>query len=68
MRLSKKILRLNNSPVMITALRRNITHRSKLKNIFHETRLKEDWGNYNNTEHLLRKSSSQYQERLLLKT
>ena len=31
---------------MIKVLRKAITHRSKLKNIFHKTRTKEDWNNY----------------------
>ena len=52
---------------MTKALRKAIMHRSKLKNIFHKTRAKEDWNNYKKQE-LLCKSSSQYQERLLSKT
>ena len=31
---------------MTKALRKAIMHRSKLKNIFHKTRAKEDWNNY----------------------
>ena len=31
---------------MIKALRKAIMHRSKLKNILHKARLKEDWDNY----------------------
>ena len=31
---------------MTKALRKAITHRSKLKNIFHKMRAKEDWNNY----------------------
>ena len=33
---------------MTKALRKAIMHRSKLKNIFHKTRAKEDWKNYKN--------------------
>ena len=47
MHLSKrKILRFNDNPFMTKALRKAIMHRSKLKNIFHKTRAKEDWNNY----------------------
>ena len=42
----KKILRFNDNPFMTKALRKTIMHRSKLKNIFHKTRAKEDWNNY----------------------
>ena len=44
----KKILRFNDNPFMTKALRKAIMHRSKLKNIFHKTRAKEDWNNYKN--------------------
>ena len=52
---------------MTKTIRKAIMHRSKLKNIFHKTRAKEDWNNYKKKE-LLCKSSSQYKERLLSKT
>ena len=65
--IKKKILRFNDNPFMTKALRKAIMHRSKLKNIFHKTRAKEDWNNYKKKE-LLCKSSSQYKERLLSKT
>ena len=38
----KKILRFNDNHFMTNALRKTIVHRSKLKNIFHKTRAKED--------------------------
>ena len=62
------MLRFNDNPFMTKSLRKVIMHRSKLKNIFHKTRAKEDWKNYKKTEELLRKSSLQYQEGLLSKT
>ena len=40
--IKKKILRFNNNPFMTKALRKAIMLRSKLKNIFHKTRAKED--------------------------
>ena len=42
----KKIIRFNDNPFMTKALRKAIMHWSKLKNIFHKTRAKEDWNNY----------------------
>ena len=48
--ITKKILRFNANPFMTKALRKAIMHRSKLKNIFHKTRAKEDWNNYKKTK------------------
>ena len=46
--IKKKILRFNGNPFMTKALRKAIMDLSKLKNIFHKTRAKEDWKNYKN--------------------
>ena len=37
---------------MAKALRKAVMDRSKLKNIFHETRAKEDWNNYKKQRNL----------------
>ena len=66
--IKKKILRFNDNPFMTKTIRKAIIHRSKFKNVFHKTRAKEDWNNYEKTEEILCKSSSQYQERLFSKT
>ena len=52
MHLSKKIyiLRFNDNPFMTKALRKALMHRSKLKNVFHKTRAKEDWNNCKRTK------------------
>ena len=53
---------------MTKALRKAIVHRSKLKNIFHKTRAKEDWNNYkkqrNFCVNLLRNTKKDYFEKL----
>ena len=46
--MKKKILIFNDNPFMTKAPIKAIIHRSKLKNIFHKTRAKEDWNNYKN--------------------
>ena len=46
--MKKKILIFNDNPFMTKAPIKAIMHRSKLKNIFHKTRAKEDWNNYTN--------------------
>ena len=50
--IKKKILRFNDNPFMTKALRKAVMDRSKLKNIFHETRAKEDWNNYKKQRNL----------------
>ena len=53
---------------MTKALRKAIMHRSKLKNIFHKTRAKEDWKNYKKQENfcvnLLRNAKKDYFQKL----
>ena len=67
----KKILRFNDNPFMTKALRKAIMHRSKLKNIFHKTRAKEDWNNYkkqnNFCVNLLRNTKKDYFQKLNIK-
>ena len=43
--IKKKMLRFNDNRFMTKALRKAIMHRSKLKNVFHKTRAKEDTKN-----------------------
>ena len=56
---------------MTKALRKAIVHRSKLKNIFHKTRAKEDWNNYkkqrNFCVNLLRNTKKDYFQKLNIK-
>ena len=56
---------------MTKALRKAIMHRSKLKNIFHKTRAKEDWNNYkkqrNFCVNLLRNTKKDYFQKLNIK-
>ena len=56
---------------MTKALRKAIMHRSKLKNIFHTTRAKEDWNNYkkqrNFCVNLLRNTKKDYFQKLKTK-
>ena len=53
---------------MTKALRKAIMHGSKLKNIFHKTRAKEDWNNYkkqrNFCVNLLRNTKKDYFQKL----
>ena len=69
--IKKKILRFNDNPFMTKALRKAIMHRSKLKNIFHKTRAKEDWNNYkkqrNFCVNLLRNTKKDYFQKLNIK-
>ena len=56
---------------MTKALRKAIMHRSKLKNIFHKTRAKEDWKKYkkqsNFCVNLLRNTKNNYFQKLNIK-
>ena len=56
---------------MTKALRKAIMRRSKLKNIFHKTRAKEDWNNYkkqrNFCVNLLRNTKKDYFQKLNIK-
>ena len=45
-RSKKKILRFNDNPFMTKSLRKAIMHRSKVKNIYNQTRAIEEWDNY----------------------
>ena len=69
--IKKKISRFNDNPFMTKSLRKAIMHRSKLKNIFHKTRAKEDWINYkkqrNFCENLLRNTKKDYFQKLNIK-
>ena len=53
---------------MTKALRKAIMHRSKLKNIFHKTRTKENWNNYNKQRNfcanLIRNTKKDYFQKL----
>ena len=67
----KKILRFNDNSFMTKALRKAIMHRSKLKNVFHKTRRKEDWNNYKKQRdfcvNLLRNTKKDYCRKLNIK-
>ena len=69
--IEKKMLRFNDSPFMTKALRKSIMHRSKLKNIFHKTRAKEDWNSYKKPENfcvnLPRNTKRDYFQKLNIK-
>ena len=56
---------------MTKTLRKAIVHRSKLKNIFHKTRAKEDWNNCkkqrNFCVNLLRNTMKDYFQKLNIK-
>ena len=69
--IKKKILRFNDNPFMTKALRKAIMHRSKLKNIFHKTRAKEDWNSNkkqrNLCVNLLRNTKKDYFQKLNVK-
>ena len=56
---------------MTKALKKAIMYRSKLKNIFHKTRAKEDWNNYkkerNFCVNLLRNTKEDYFQKLNIK-
>ena len=65
------MLRFNDNPFMTKALRKSIMHRSKLKNIFHKTRAKEDWNSYKKPENfcvnLPRNTKRDYFQKLNIK-
>ena len=69
--IKKKMLRFNDNPFMTKALRKAIMHRSKLKEIFHKMRTKEDWNNYkkqrNLRVNLLRSTKKDYFQKLNIK-
>ena len=44
--IKKKIVRFNNNPFMLKALRKAIIQRSKLKNIYDKYRTEDNWANY----------------------
>ena len=56
---------------MTKVLRKAIMHRSKLKNIFHKTKAKEDWNNYkkqrNFCVNLLRNIKKEYFQKVYIK-
>ena len=44
--MNKKIMRFNNNPFRLKALRQTIVHRSKVKNIYNKYRTEDNWANY----------------------
>ena len=69
--MKKKIMRFNNNPFRLKALRQTIVHRSKVKNIYNKYRTEDNWANYkkqrNFCVNLLRKTKAEYFQKLNLK-
>ena len=69
--MKKKIMRFNNNPFRLKALRQTIVHRSKVKNIYNKYRTEDNWANYkkqrNFSVNLLRKTKAEYFQKLNLK-